>query len=284
MLSWTGPEYDGQGQRTGETEPRSTCVQYTAHADAPLTPDDCLTYAPFPTEGELVDPDDPFNDDVREPSVPGQIYTGPWDAEDGSVTFSWKANPDQLAVEDVTISVRFLAPVDEDDENKLERVVYVSPTSDVEDDWADLAELGSIPASAVGDVPEGRRDAFACEDEDDGAAWVFDDSLRTADGDYIASLRGEPTHTLAELTCKVSETTPDDSGNVSFTVTRDMLENALDYAQQNNSMGAVFTFARTTDLDLDTPNVRDRYGNKRPISDVKVTSNAVVLGRFWYQQ
>ena len=67
--------------------------------------------------------------------------------------------------------------------------------------------------------------------------------------------------------------------NVSFTVTNDILQNALDYAQRNNSMGAVFTFARTTDLDLDTPDVRDRYGNS-VISDVKVTSNAVVLGRF----
>lgn len=284
MLSWTGPEYDGQGQRTGESEERTTCVQYTAHAEAPLSPDDCLSYQPFPTEGEEVDPNDPFNDEVREPSVPGQIYTGPWESENGSVTFSWKANPDQTAYEAVTISVRFLAPVDEDDENKLERIVYVRPTGDVEDDWQELAEDGSIPESAANDVPDGRREAFPCEDEEDGAAWVFDDSLKTADGEYIASLRGEPTHTLAEVTCRVSEATPDDSGNVSFTVTQDMLQHALDYAQQNNSMGAVFTFARTTDLDLDTPNVRDRYGNKRAISDVKVTSNAVVLGRFWYQQ
>jgi hypothetical protein len=284
MLSWNGPAYDAQGQRTGETEERSTCVQYTAHDEQPTTPDDCLTYAPFPTEGEEVAPDDPFNDEVREPTVNGQIYTGPWDTTDGSVTFSWKANPDQTAFEAVTVSVRFLAPVDEDDENKLERVMFVGADGDIEDDWEALAEDGLIPESAAGETPEGRREAFPCEDEEDGAEWVFDDSLRRADGEYIASLRGEPTHTLAEVTCRLSEATPDENGNVSFTVTNDILENAVDYAKRNNSQGAVFTFARTTDLDLDTPDVRDRYGNKRAISDVKVTSNAVVLGRFWYQQ
>lgn len=283
MLSWNGPAYDAQGEQTGDTEQRSTCVQYTAHDASPTSPDDCLTYAPYPTEGEEVDPDDPFNEEVREPSVAGQMYTGPWDTSDGSVTFSWKANEDATAFEAVTLSVRFLGAVDEDDENKLERVMYVSANGDVEDDWEGLAEDGAIPASEANDVPEGRREAFPCEDEEDGAEWVFDDALKTADGEYIASLRGEPSHNLAEVTCRVSEAVVDDSGNASFTITSDMLQNAMSHAQRHGSQGAIFTFARTTDLDLDTPNVRDRYGNKRAISDVKVTSNAVVLGRFWYE-
>jgi hypothetical protein len=28
--------------------------------------------------------------------------------------------------------------------------------------------------------------------------------------------------------------------------------------------------------------VRDRYGNRRDISPIKVVGNAAVLGRFWY--
>ena len=58
----------------------------------------------------------------------------------------------------------------------------------------------------------------------------------------------------------------------------------MDYATRNQAGGAVFTFARTTELDLKTPPVRDRYGQRRDIAPVKVASNAVVLGRFWYEQ
>ena len=202
MVSWKGPAYDAYGNRAGETEERTACVQYLAHSEAPGSPDDCVEYEAFPADGIPVDPTDPLNADFFEPDVFGQIYTGPWDSDDGSVTFSWKKNPDDAAYEAVSISVRFLAKVDEDDEYKKERVVTVRATEDVEDEWADLVELDIIPTGE--EVPTGRRDAFPCEDEEDGAEWVFDDNLKNANGDYIASLQGEPTHTLSELTCRVA--------------------------------------------------------------------------------
>ncbi len=284
MVTWNGPLYDHVGQRVGEEEARTTCVQYLAHGEAPASPDDCVTYEAFPDEGVPENPGDPLNTNVSEPVVLGQMYTGPWDTPDGQVTFSWKANDDLAAYEAVTISVRFLAKVDIDDENKLERVVEQGTPAAVAEDWDGLVDDGVLPEEARGRAPSGRREAFACEDEEDGANWTLDDSLVDADGNYIASLRGEPTHTLAEVTCRISEATPDENGNITFTLTNDILENARDYAIRNESGGAIFTFARTTELDLQTPPVRDRYGQRRAISPVKVTSNAVVMGRFWYDQ
>jgi hypothetical protein len=37
-----------------------------------------------------------------------------------------------------------------------------------------------------------------------------------------------------------------------------------------------------TILDIDTPPVRDRFGQKRDISDVRVLTRSVELGRFWF--
>ena len=110
------------------------------------SPDDCLTYVPFPTEGEAVDPDDPFNDVVASRLFLGRS-TPPVGHRRRERDPDWKANPDETAYEVVTVSVRFLAPVDEDDENKPERVMYESERGRSRR-LADLAEDGFIPESA----------------------------------------------------------------------------------------------------------------------------------------
>ena len=270
MVSWTGPRYGAWGQPLGEGE-NKTCVQYAAHGADPASPEDCLTLAPFPAE---LDPTDGS-------ALPGQMYTGPWDAESG-VVFEWIPSEDDRVEETITLTVQFLAKVDTDDENKRERVVTVPPSSDVEDDWEAAIEDGFIPEGTP--VPDGRRPAFACETDDgseNGATWELDESLVLENGEYLPSLRGEPSHTLAEVTCSFPDRSADGAYG-RFVLTPEIIEEALTYARANGAEGAVFSFVRQTTLNLETPPVRDRYGNRRDISPIKVVGNAAVLGRFWY--
>jgi hypothetical protein len=180
------------------------------------------------------------------------------------------------------ISVRFLGAVDREFE-----YMVVGQTQVKDDD-------GNVLAT---------RELLACDDPDD-VEWVFDPLLEVSEdvspdhaGEYIPSLRGDPTHTVAELTCNIGESpTPllDDSGAAvvddagdplyvsSFTLTTDMVQSARDYALEHGAEGVVFYLSRTTRTTVDTPPVRDRYGQKRDISDVKVVSRSIEVGRFWF--
>jgi len=260
MLSWEGPTYNQYGEEVANGV-TSTCLQFQAHENVPESPEACATLA------ELPEPDDldqlPF----------GQMYTGPWDTE-GGVTFEWM--PSEAGVDEVvTISVRFLGPVDEDDEYKQLNTVAVSPSDDVKDSWEDAQDDGLIPNDI--DVPDGYRTANACDDDDE-TEWIFDPSLSQGNGEYVVSLQGDPSHSVAEVTCRVTDS------DGTFTITEEMLETARIYGTQMGAEGAVFYMARTTILDLETPPVRDQYGDKHVIEPVRVVSNAVQLGRFWFDQ
>ena len=37
-------------------------------------------------------------------------------------------------------------------------------------------------------------------------------------------------------------------------------------------------------LYFDTPAVRDRYGNRKEISDVRIVTSSVKVGRFWWER
>jgi hypothetical protein len=95
---------------------------------------------------------------------------------------------------------------------------------------------------------------------------------------YINSLQGEPTYTVAETICNVPQTANE------YTISADTLKYALDYGDLHGASGAVFYFARTTAKDLDTPSVRDRYGNRKDISNVRVLTSSVKVGRFWWDR
>jgi hypothetical protein len=259
MLSWEGPVYDPHGVMIATSGTHKTCLQYLAHSTAPESPEDCTSLETYP------EPDP--NDRATYPQ--GQIYTGPWSTS-GGVTFSWV--PSEAAVDEiVTIGIRFLGAVDEDDKYKVEGVIRRSPGGEAKDLWGRAQEEGDIPTSA--DTPEGRRPAGACEDDFE---WVFDDALADSKGDYLPSLQGDPSKNLAQTTCRVA----DSAGT--FTFTEEMLQDAIDYGRRAGAQGAVFYFARTTVKDLETPDVRDHYGQRRDTSAVRVVSNAVQLGRFWF--
>lgn len=105
--------------------------------------------------------------------------------------------------------------------------------------------------------------------------WVFDPAYENADGELIPALNGNPLHNLSELTCRLA-----DDGE--FTLTEDMLQEALTYAQRYGAEGAVFYLARSTEADIVVPPVMNSYEQKLEISPIKLTSRVVDIGRFWY--
>lgn len=267
-LSWKGPQYDADGDLLAEEGEVATCLQYGLPDGSPATPADCLAAA-------------------ADPSGAAQVYTGPWDTLEG-VLFQWTPPAEDIG-ETVSVTVRFLAPVDRENEYLLEGVVYGDPSgaSVVDDDgeytplsevWAEAQSDGDIPADAS--IPEGRRPALTCE-EDEDVSWVFDDAYVQADGSLIPSLQGDPSTALVEVTCTLPEQAGDELAE--FLLTEEHLADALAYARLHGSEGAVFYFTRSSSAAIQTPPVRDAYGKRRDISPLLVVSRAVQLGRFWYE-
>lgn len=237
MLEWSGPRYDQTGEVLADGGAQATCFSYAAPQNAPESLENCQG---SPGLGDPV----------------GQLYTGPWEAEDGAVTFRWTPN-EESPNEIVSIAVRFLGPVDASDAEFQEYVVKVPPPDDV------VAEYG--------DVEDGRRAPAPCEEGE----WVFDDGLQTADGTYIPSLQGNPLHNVAEVTCRMK-----DDGE--FQLTEAMLEEALIYARRAGAQGAVFYLARSTEAEVVVPPVMNSYEQRLEVSPVKLTSRVIDIGRFWY--
>ena len=269
LMTWSGPQYSSDGIELSSGEV-STCLSFLGPDAAPTSAADCLSVA---SPGEPVDDQYPG----------GQMYTAPWETDDG-ITFRWvvsESDVDQV----VSITVRLLGPVDEDDDNLVEAVVPVRSDSDTDRAWEVAQSGNAIPSSAP--VPsEGYRPATVC-DADEDFSYRFEDSLRQGDG-YIASLQGSPLRTMAELVCNVGDEPVDTAtldgaeyGIAEFTITADMMEDAIAYGRTQGAMGAIFYFNRTTKTPMDFPDVRDFGGKKRNTSDVLVLSNAALLGRFW---
>lgn len=250
-LSWSGPRYDAYGHVI-ESGAEATCLAWPTHEGvAPAGAEDCAG-ADVSGRG----------------AAEGQIYTGPWDADDGAVTFHWV--PGTGGDEAVSLAVRFLGPTDTSSPDLMERTVSVTPDAVADDAWRAAQRAGQVPSEV--DTPMGIRPATPCESD---ASWSLAASVHTADGALAPVLRGNPAHNAAELTCRLA-----DDG--SFTLTRAMLADALAYAQRSGAEGAVFYFARGTEADATLPAARDRYGQRLDISPMKLTSRAIDVGRFWY--
>jgi len=168
----------------------------------------------------------------------------------------------------------------------------VTPTSNAALRWdmfRDSAQYqdrdGNNPIPAGLEMPTETvyRPALACENEANGDfEWEPDPALYQEEGNpesgYITSLQGEPTYTVTETICNVP------TASNSYTIDADTLQYALDYGELHGASGAVFYFARTTTKDLQTPPVRDRYGNRKEISDVRLVTSSVKIGRFWWER
>jgi hypothetical protein len=253
MLSWTGPRYDRFGGIIGDGE-QSTCFRYRADEKPPTSAEDCVGLDdPTSSENELV----------------ANMYTGPWDTEDG-VKFEWV--PIEGSGDTVTITVRFLGPIDLSDYTLVSANVPVTPTAEALAQFEAAEAGGLIPD---GTTPVGYRPALACDDPSD-VEWTVDPNQIMADGSYSPALQGNPTHTMIELTCQVA----DSDGE--FVLTEDIVQEALDYGDVHDAQGTVFYFSRSQTSSFETPDVRDRYGKRHEISDIEFVSNSIEIGRFWY--
>ena len=205
----------------------------------------------------------------------GQMYTAPWETTNG-VTVKWvpfSNNGITSAAEGeiLSISVRFMKRIDETATSFVEERVAVESNPQVQSLWDSTALSGAFPEGT--ECPEvGYRDALPCDEDID---YVFDESLRKGDS-YVSSLQGDPLSTLAEVTCHV------DNASGQFTLTNDVLSDAIAYAKQNNAKGAIFYVSRTTKTEANIPNVRDSNGNLSEIGPLLLSSNAVQIGRFWF--
>jgi len=310
-LSWNGPAYDNYGRlmeppevdeevAEGEEVPamdadNAVCLQYLAHLDAPAAVENCLELAEAPRTSEDFGARG-WNLNTGE--MYGQMYTGPWDAEfddDGrqSVRFQWQPG-ESGTHERVSLVVRFLGPIDQEDENMVEGIVQMpaeSAPDDLEEAWESEVNGGYIPEGT--EVPDGRRPYLACDETDpDGVMggqladrdtdlaveWPLDDAYLDKDGNTSPALHGDPLHTLAEVSCRLD----DRAGE--FVLTQDVLDKAMEYAAARGAEGAVFYFSRSTEGRVVTPAVRDSNGKRHDISSVKVVTRAVQIGRFWYGQ
>ena len=263
MLSWEGPLYSGDGLELssgggvvseGGVSEHSRCLTFQG-PENPESPVDCVG------DFELEEP-------IGEEYPRGQMYTAPWDTTDG-VTVSWLPSASSIG-ETFSISVRFLGKVDEKGRGFVNEVVSIDKNLQIESSWDNSVAAGLIPASTCPD--KGYRPALPC---DDNVEFLFDESLRKDDG-YISSLQGDPTVTLAEVTCNVDQT------QGSFVISNDILRDALTYAKQHNAQGAIFYVSRTTKTEANIPDAMDSVGNKRDLNPMLLSSNAVQVGRFWF--
>ena len=316
-LTWDGPRYDRNGQQISDGHPEyeinmyaseqeanaevedavrtesgySSCLQYLPHGTMPSSVEDCLELQAAPTK-----PADflALGLDFADRNLNGQMYTGPWDTTDQEVLFEWV--PGASSGNDlVTLTVRFLGPVDREDDNMVEATVAGTPIpQDFESNggpaWAEGVSETWEAAIADGLVPEGTpvpapdRAAMACDDDVTGAThgagkniqWEFERQYTFEDDSFVPSLHGDPSHNLAEVTCRLD----DSSGQ--FVLTQDILEKAMDYAALHGAEGAVFYLTRSTETEIQGPPVRDRFGKRHDTSPVKVVARSMQIGRFWF--
>ena len=260
MLSWSGPRFSGDGVMMAEEGEHTVCMQYSTselESGTPVEPTDCI---------DVIQVEDPKEGQFDR----GQMYTGPWDSENG-ITVKWLPS-ENAGDETVSISVRFLGSIETDDDSFVEEKVLVNKNGDVQGAWDAAIRSGTIPEGA--ECPEtGTRPALPCDED---ITYEFDETLKRG-ADYIPSMQGNPLKNLVETTCTVQ----DASGE--FVITKDIVEQALTYAKQHNAKGAIFYFNRTTKTAFEVPTVRDSFGTLKEPGEFLVVSNSVQLGRFWVQ-
>lgn len=251
QVEWSGPRYDEHGLLATAEGAHRTCLAFAGDAVVePQGPADCAGASSALAEA-------------------GQMYTAPWDTDDGKVLFRWEPgeNPDEY----VSLAVRFLGPIDREDPNFLTEVVSMEPTRAAKAEWSRLVGTGAIPDS---EAPDGARAPTACEPDGE---YELDQSYLEGDGDLVPSMRGDPFHNMAEVTCRLK-----DDGE--FALTEAIVADALTYARAHGSEGVVFYFGRSTEAEVEVPDAMDNYGSRKVITPIKVAARAIDIGRFWFEE
>ena len=80
-----------------------------------------------------------------------------------------------------------------------------------------------------------------------------------------------------EVTCRLAN-------DGTFTLTEEMLEDALAYGQMRGIGGVVFYLSRETEAEATMPAAKDLYDQRHDITPVRLTARSVRIGRFWWGQ
>ena len=252
-VSWQGERYQydisadayvGRGEAESE---HNTCFEFlspleVAGGGAPGAIEDCATPTKPPTDPNF------YN------SFRGQMYTGPWEAEEG-VTFRWL--PEVESTDTYTFAVKFLAPIDREAEAFMSRQAPANP-DDAPADWV-------------------WRSAQICETEQaDNATYRFDEERWAPTGELAAVLQGDPNEVIAQVVCNI------DPSDGSFVLTQDLIADAYDYAVSKGAAGSLFMLSRQQKAEIDIPAVKDPYDQRHDVNPVLVTAKSIRLGRFFW--
>lgn len=244
MMSWKGPRFDARGNEIASTagtdEAINRCFEfYEGRGEDPARAlADCGSPVQLPSALAT------YN------SFEGQMYTGPWESDDG-VTFQWDTTDDAgqpLKGDQIVLSVRWMAPVDRDDPNYARRVV------------AGTSEAASTCATDT---------SF----EFDAQTYTVDG---TPNGELVPSLQGDPFSQLANVTCLLKN-------DGEFTLTKEHVARALEHValSPDGAGGVVFFFSRGNEADANSvPPVKDQFGQKHMIDPIKMTARSIRIGRF----
>ena len=265
-LSWSGPLWDSTGLELAAGGDQSSCMRFFRGSEDAAA-------------GEVAACDEQPLLPPAETHLPGQVYTGPWDSDSGSIALEWVAG-EEGANGDVVLNIRLLGEVDVEDEYLVvERVVTTADNTPnkIADRWDNAVSNGLV----AGDLPDGTRDVLPCEDEDN-ISYVFDPALGKVDDEgnlteVAPTLQGDPNYLLAEVSCLL-----EDDG--SFELTMAHIQDAYDYAQSKGMAGSLFTIGRANQQTMTVPDVRDQNHLRREISPILLRSSAIKMGRFWVQQ
>jgi hypothetical protein len=144
----------------------------------------------------------------------------------------------------ITLEVRFLAPIDPNNPTYQTQVSQADPS----------------------------RPPEACEPSD----FAYDEATYGKLGKSTTKplVQGDPTSKEVVVSCLVK-----DDGE--FDLKQSDLQEALDYVNQNGGAGGVvFYFGRGSEAEVDLHDVKDQYDQRHVISPVKLTSRSLKIGRF----
>jgi hypothetical protein len=238
LLSWNGPKYSWD-RAVGEWA-RADVEQQSSCFEFYRAPDEMpLSPEDCATPASLPSGELDYN------TFKGQMYTGPWET-DGGVNLQWDVGESD---DDLVLSVRFLAEFD-----------YTDP---------------GFSYPAVQESNGEYRRAQICEEGAENTEFLFDEDRYTENGKISATLQGDPSSRMAEVTCRLKN-------DGDFTLTEEMLESAMAFSQPRGVGGVVFYLARGTEAEAVVPAAKDQYDQRHDISPVRLAGKSIRIGRFWW--
>ncbi len=253
LLEWQGPRFDNLGNVVDEGAQRR-CFEFYGDGRSSIEDlTDCDELGPLPRDERTFD------------SFPGQMYTAPWDTDDGRLTLKWTPKPG--SDDTVSFTLRFLSEIEYDNDYLVRPVV----------------EYGSGKERKATACEESEADVrfdwtqYAATDENEKPIQTGVDENGDPIYKPIAGLQGDPSSRMAEVVCTLS-----DDGEHTLDMTA--FQSAYDYVndRERNAGGVVFIFSRSQQAEATLPPAKDQYDLRHEMNPVSIQAAAARIGRFWW--